>query len=118
MAQSQCKSVKNDADASKESFMVNNAQAAGDFEAMFADIARITIQVQMKKRDIGYRKLTEQFNEHFRQNINERAMRNKIARGTFSAAFFLMCLNVLDCRNLELTLDDFLNAPPPKLAEV
>jgi hypothetical protein len=75
-------------------------------ERLYAEFARITIQVQMKKRDIGYRELTDMFNERFKQNENERNLRNKIARGTFSASFFLMCMKALDCTSLDISSED------------
>ena len=75
-------------------------------ERLFAEFARITIQVQMKKRNLGYREFTDLFNEKFKIGINERNMRNKIARGTFSASFFLMCMHALDCTSIALSPDD------------
>ncbi|UTP39805.1 DUF6471 domain-containing protein [Phenylobacterium sp. LH3H17] len=33
---------------------------------------------------------------------NERNLRNKIARGTFSATFFVQCLVAMDCQTLRL----------------
>lgn len=81
-------------------------EGPGGAERAFAEFARITIQIQMKKRDAGYRELTELFNERFHETENERNMRNKIARGTFSAAFFLMCMRALGANSLEITPED------------
>lgn len=75
-------------------------------ERAFAEFARITIQVQLKKRDLGYRELTELLNKRYRVGYDERNIKNKIGRGTFSASFFLMVLNALDCKTIEVTPDD------------
>lgn len=75
-------------------------------EHFFAELARITIQVHMKKRDIGYRELTELYNRQFRLNENERNLRNKIARGTFSAGFLFMCMIAMDVTSIEISMDD------------
>jgi len=75
-------------------------------EVLFGMTARITIQLEMKKRDLGYRELTEMLNEQFGTNENERNIRNKIARGTFSAAFFLMCMKALGAKSLDYALSD------------
>ncbi len=69
--------------------------APADVERVYGAFARIMIQVGMRRRDIGYRELTEMLNYEFSQQENERNVRNKVARGTFSAAFFLMCMEVL-----------------------
>lgn len=91
-----------------------------DIERLYAEFARLTLQVQMKKRDLGYRQLTDLFNDRFRKTglkENERNMRNKIARGTFSAAFFLMCMNALDCKSLDLTTDDLRLVSKPWMSD-
>lgn len=78
----------------------------GKIEPFFGEWARIMIQVQMKKRDIGYRELTELFHTHLKVKENERNLRNKIARGTFSAGFFLMCMTALDVTSLDFSKAD------------
>lgn len=80
--------------------------AAVGAETLFGMFARIAIQVQLKKRDLGYRELTELLNEKFDLQENERNLRNKIARSTFSAAFFLMCMKALGSKTLDLSSDD------------
>jgi hypothetical protein len=87
--------------------MVKKAGAGVDWELVFSEFARITIQVQMKKRDLGYREFTDLFNARYQCEENERNMRNKIARGTFSAAFFLMCITALECKSLDISPEDY-----------
>lgn len=61
----------------------------------FTHAARIMIQVELKKRDLGYRELTDLLNKQFGARYDARNIKNKIGRGTFSASFFLMVLSVL-----------------------
>jgi hypothetical protein len=69
--------------------------------------ARALIQMQMTKRQVGYRELAELLSKRFKYEENEKNVGNKVGRGSFSAAFFLMCLEALDCRTLDLDSDDF-----------
>lgn len=69
--------------------------APDDVEKVYGTFARIMIQIGMRRQDVGYRELTDMLNREFSQQENERNIRNKVARGTFSAAFFLMCMEVL-----------------------
>lgn len=87
--------------------MVKSERRKIDWDPVFAEFARISIQVQMKKRDLGYRELTALFNERFSLDENERNMRNKVARGTFSAAFFLMCMTAMGCVSLEISPEEY-----------
>jgi len=75
-------------------------------ERVYGIFARIMIQVGMRRQDVGYRELTEMLNFEFSQKENERNVRNKVARGTFSAAFFLMCMEVLGESSLTTRKDD------------
>jgi hypothetical protein len=80
-------------------------QPDSDLEKLFVDFARSIIQTEMKKRNFGYRELTERYNERFRSLENERNLRNKVARGTFSTSFFLMCLYAMDCPSVDITAE-------------
>jgi hypothetical protein len=80
--------------------------APADVERVYGTFARIMIQVGMRRQDVGYRELTEMLNYEFSQQENERNVRNKVARGTFSAAFFLMCMEVLGETSLAPRLED------------
>jgi hypothetical protein len=55
---------------------------------------RRIIRVEMAKRDLGFGDLARLLDEAG-VHENERNLRNKVARGEFSAAFLLMCLKVM-----------------------
>lgn len=78
----------------------------GDAEIAFSNWARIMIQVQMQRRDLTYAGLTQLFNKRFDTEESERNMRVKISRGSFTAAFLLMCLYAMDCTSISITDDD------------
>jgi hypothetical protein len=63
--------------------------------------ARVLLQIELKRRDLTYRDLTEMLNQ-FGINENERNLRNKIARGTFSASFFVICLMAMGVKSLAI----------------
>lgn len=72
--------------------------------------SRKIIQMEMLKRDLTYGALTKMLNDAGIEE-NERNLRNKIARGEFSAPFMLMCLSVMGAKGYEngaLITKDFL----------
>lgn len=73
--------------------------------------ARTLIAVEMKKRGLTFRDLTEKLNATFNVEDNERNVRNKVARGTFSAAFMLECFIAMDA--FTITLDESAKKAPP-----
>jgi len=82
-----------------------------NFEDTWGGMARILLQVEMKKRDMKYEELTQLLNMGG-ANENVRNVRNKIARGTFSAGFFLMCMIVMGVTDLKIELN------PTKIKEL
>ena len=59
------------------------------------------LQMSMMYRGLSYRALTDLLNQmHVEEN--ERNLRNKIGRGEFSAAFFLLCLKAMDMDQLRI----------------
>jgi hypothetical protein len=78
---------------------------SNDREHMMGQYARTLLQIEMKKRGLKYRDLTEKLNIND-PNENERNVRNKIARGTFSAGFFVSCLLAMGCKTLPLGFED------------
>ena len=58
------------------------------------DEVRKLIRMEMVRRDLTYADLAKLLNDAGIEE-NERNLRNKIARGEFSAPFMLMCLNVM-----------------------
>jgi hypothetical protein len=72
-------------------------------ELKYAHWAKRILQIEMKKRGLGYRELTEKLNQlKDWAPENERNVRNKIGRGTFSAAFMVECLLAMGCRSIDL----------------
>jgi len=78
--------------------------------------ARFLIQQAMKAEKIGYRELTERLSELFHEPADEKVIGTKIGRGTFSAAFFLMCMSALKHPEIKIKPEDiaffFRNARP------
>ena len=67
----------------------------------WTDMPHRIIRTEMTKRGINYAGLVERF---ARIGIieNERSLRNKVARGTFSATFMLQCMVAMDMMVLDL----------------
>jgi hypothetical protein len=63
-------------------------------------VSRI-VQMSMLYREMNYRELADRLNE-LRVEENERNLRNKVAKGEFSAAFFLLCLKAMDMDHLRV----------------
>jgi Domain of unknown function (DUF6471) len=59
------------------------------------------LQMSMMYRTLSYRELNDLLNEMGVEE-NERNLRNKIGRGEFSAAFFLLCLKAMDMDHLRV----------------
>jgi len=77
---------------------------ATEFNRTADGLARIVLQVEMKKRDMNYEQLLELLNlMGAKENIKN--LRNKVARGTFSAGFFLMCIIALGGQDVKIDLD-------------
>jgi hypothetical protein len=69
-----------------------DAQTDSDAHAL----ARQIVRDEMIKRDLTFGDLAELL-DAAGVHENERNLRNKVARGEFSAAFMLMCLKVMGC---------------------
>ena len=72
-------------------------------EKEWADKASRFIKAEVKRAGIGYRELAERLNSHGLSET-EGGIAAKLARGTFSATFWLACLSVLELG--ETTLAD------------
>ncbi|HEY3695300.1 DUF6471 domain-containing protein [Phenylobacterium sp.] len=64
--------------------------------------AMTIIRTEMARRRMSYAKLNEAL-AAIGVEENERNLRNKIARGRFSAVFFLQCLKAIGVRELDIT---------------
>lgn len=67
----------------------------------FDPSARKILRVEMSKRELTYADLVRGLRKLGIED-NERNVRNKIARGTFSADFFVQCLYALKLEQLDL----------------
>ena len=67
-------------------------------------MARVLIQIEMKRKGLTYRELAKLLNESGIPE-NERNLRNKIARGKFSAGFLLICLQIMEIKLVRLDFD-------------
>jgi hypothetical protein len=76
-----------------------------DFEAMAQDWVKRTIRAEMVKRGITYGDLVHLL-AMGGADENERNLRNKVARGTFSAVLFAQCLAAMGCKTLTIDLLD------------
>jgi len=59
------------------------------------------LKAELKRRNISYADLAEKL-EAIGVNDNERNIANKIARGSFTAVFFVQCLEAIGCHTLRL----------------
>lgn len=68
-------------------------------------MARVLLQIEMKRKRLTYRELTNLLNKSGIPE-NERNLRNKIARGKFSAGFLLLCLQIMEIDQVRLDFDN------------
>lgn len=60
------------------------------------------LKAEMKRRGLTYDQLTAKLAEIGVQ-ADPHVLRNKVARGGFSAVFFVQCLTAMGCSRLELS---------------
>jgi Domain of unknown function (DUF6471) len=70
-------------------------------DAKWATRAKNLLRAEMVKRGLNYAQLAEKL-EAIGVHDNERNLANKIARGSFTAAFLLQCLNAIGASTLHL----------------
>jgi 3-mercaptopyruvate sulfurtransferase SseA len=73
------------------------ARKAKDWQAVVKGI----LKAELKRRDLTYADLAEKLRA-VGVNDNERNISNKIGRGTFSAVFFLQCMEAIGCRTIHV----------------
>jgi hypothetical protein len=71
---------------------------------------RGTIRAAMVKRRLTYADLAKRL-KALGVEENERNLRNKVARGTFSAVFFVSCLEAMDTDLLSIDMHDQMDRP-------
>jgi len=74
---------------------------------------RETIRTAMRQRGLRYADLLGRLSAIGIQD-NERNLRNKVARGAFSAVFFVQCLEVMGPTTLKLDMLEFMGGPARK----
>ena len=70
--------------------------------AKWEDQAKGLLKSELKRRNLTYQQLTEKLAE-IGVKEDEHNLRNKIARGKFTAAFMLACLQAIGATELRLT---------------
>ena len=69
--------------------------------ALYEDQAKNVLKAELKRRAITYKGLAELLTAKG-ANESERNLANKISRGSFTAAFFLMCMDVIGANTVVL----------------
>jgi len=67
--------------------------------------ARRMLRIELARKDISYKQLSSLL-EKIGVDETTSAIRNKLARGTFSLAFFLQCMWVLDRKTVSFDLNE------------
>jgi hypothetical protein len=70
-------------------------------EEEWALLAKRLLKAEMTKRGITYDQLSEKLSE---LGVHDTAvnLRNKVARGKFTAVFLLQCLEAIGCKSISL----------------
>ncbi len=75
----------------------------GDMKSddVWVNLVKGILRAEMARRALTYEQLAEKLAEH---GVNDTAVniRNKVARGGFSAVFFVQCLRAIGCETLRL----------------
>ena len=71
-------------------------------DSTFEAKAKGLLRAEMARRNLTYQQLTDKLAE-IGVPEEEHNLRNKVARGKFTAAFLLQCLEAMGCRTLTLT---------------
>jgi len=62
------------------------------------------LKAELKRRHVSYKDLADRLGTLGIRD-SERNIANKIARGSFTAVFFVQCLEAIGCRTLHLETD-------------
>jgi len=68
----------------------------------WAKKAKNLLKSELKRKGVSYKELVEKL-EEIGVKDSERNIANKLARGTFTAVFFIQCLEAIGCHKLELS---------------
>jgi hypothetical protein len=64
--------------------------------------ARRILKSELARRDLTYKQLLKQLHEAGMAEETERSIVNKVSRGTFSFAFFIMCMRALGAEQIDI----------------
>ena len=70
-------------------------------EDVWVERAKGLLKAELKRRNLTYGELADKLTAAGTPE-NERNLRNKVARGSFTAAFLLECLAVIGCHTVRL----------------
>lgn len=70
----------------------------------YEDLAKGLLKAELKRRNMTYANLVSRLAE-MGVKEDEHNLRNKVARGKFTAAFFLQCLSAIGAHTLRLQED-------------
>ncbi len=73
-----------------------------DTTRAFNDKAKGILRAEIKRRDLSYDDLAEKLAEIGVEDTAKN-LSNKIARGSFTAGFFIMCLEAIGCQVIRLS---------------
>jgi hypothetical protein len=71
-------------------------------EAEWAERARTFLKAEIKKAGVDYDELVKKLKKHGFKEETRASITNKLARGTFTATFFLATLAALECEGVRL----------------
>jgi hypothetical protein len=77
-----------------------------DKESVARTWVKSALRSEMVKRNISYAELAKRLSLQFELAEDEHVLRNRVARGRFSAAFLVQCLAVMGCHSLRIDLLD------------
>lgn len=69
--------------------------------APYEEQAKNILKGELKRRGMTYAQLAEKLKERGAKE-SERNLANKISRGSFTAAFFMMCMDAIGVRQVSL----------------
>lgn len=72
-----------------------------DISLKFQEKAKGILRAEIKRRNLNYEQLAEKLTAMGVEE-NARNLSNKIARGAFTAGFFVMCLDAIGAKDVRL----------------
>lgn len=71
-------------------------------EAEWAERAARHLKAELKRADVTYEELAERLKKHGFKDETKASVTNKLARGTFTATFFLASLAAIGCESVTI----------------